>query len=307
MAAVLITGGNGFIGSHVVNALLSQHHNVTVLSRNSEPGWRLSPVANQINQITWHDNQSVEKWFNASEEKYIIHLSTFYSKSDHPEQLEEMVRVNIADPMRLLELAVASGTKGFVNTGTFFEYKPSAKPLSESSTISPVNLYARTKVGFEQILSSYSENLPSVSLKLFSPFGEKDNPKLINYLIENLLLKKPIQLSSGYQRLDFIHVQDIAQAYIQSIEHLREQASGHNAVNIGSGKASSIRNLVSTIESQLGLTGKIGWAAASDEDKLSISLADISKAKRLLGWQPKLSLSQGIQQTIQQHETPPNA
>jgi UDP-glucose 4-epimerase len=295
---ILLTGATGFLGSHILDKLVKNGYNVAILIRSISDTWRINHLLDQI-VVFDLDLASVEQVFQSYKPEYIIHLATSYSKSDSDVDLDNMRKANVLFPVKLLEVGVKFGLKGFINTGTFFEYDCSQQPIDENSPISPFNLYAQTKLDFELILRSYSEKININTFKIFSPYGEKDNNKLMPMLIQKALSKQKIQLSDGMQKLDFIYALDVANAYLKALKvmTLRKSQRSYDVYNLGSGIPISVREVVSVIEQNLGEHLNVNWGNPSTID-IPIAYANILKIKKELSWTPDCSIHQGIANTI---------
>jgi len=294
---ILLTGATGFLGSHLLEALLKNNYKVIILKRSTSDTWRIKHLLNQVKSYDV-DAQALHPIFEEQNIDYIMHLATLYRKFDNGLEIKEMIDSNVLFPTELLELAVKYKVKGFVNTGTFFEYDCSKLPVDEDAEVTPFNLYAKTKLAFESILKTYSNTLSITTLRLFSPYGEKDNNKLIPMIISKALANEKIELSDGLQKLDFIYEKDIVDAYLCTIRTMeRKQRSGYSIYNIGSGMSLSIREIVSIIEQQLEKPLNKVWGNVSKLD-IPIVFADISKAMADLEWSPQHSAQEGIEKTI---------
>ena len=116
-------------------------------------------------------------FFKENEIDFIMHLSALYIKDETIDSYKSMFEANVLYPLEIIELSSQYNVKGFINTGSFFEYDFKNHIFNESSKIKPINNYAFTKFIFEQHLNAYSEKLSSVTLKLFSPYNPNDNKK----------------------------------------------------------------------------------------------------------------------------------
>ena len=299
MKRILLTGATGFLGSHLLEAMLSRGYEVVVLKRTVSDVWRISHLLHKVN-VYDIDMVSLDEILSDNPVDIIVHLATLYKKFDHSNDVAEMVASNVSFPVELLETGVRKGVKGFINTGTFFEYDCSSLPVCEDAKISPFNFYAKTKLAFESILSTYANQLNIKTLRLFSPYGEKDNNKLIPMVIQKALSNERIEFSDGFQKLDFIYASDIVNAYLKSIEKLDSNEAGYRVYNIGSGVAISVREIVSVIEQRLGKMINKKWGAPSKVD-IPIVFADISRASKELDWIPKYSISEGIERVIEHY------
>ncbi|MGB7969623.1 MAG: NAD-dependent epimerase/dehydratase family protein, partial [Methanobacterium sp.] len=219
---VLVTGGTGFIGSHVIEHLLTNGYRVILLKRSFSKTWRIEEFKDKITCYNI-DEIELDKIFRKESITAIIHLATYYKKHHTQEDIDPMIRSNILFPVELLENARKFDVKIFINTGTFFEYAYDTLPIHENSYEKPFNFYAITKLAFENILKSYTkkEDIKSITLKIFSPYGPRDNEeKIVPLLINHTIKDKEIKLSHGLQKLDFIYVKDIAEAYISSLKNI---------------------------------------------------------------------------------------
>jgi len=295
---ILLTGATGFLGSHILDKLVENGYNVAILKRSWSDTWRINYLLDQI-KIFNLDLISLEEIFQSIKPEYVIHLATLYSKFDSDADIDNTYKSNVSFPADLLEIGVKYGLKGFINTGTFFEYDCTQQPINENNPIKPFNLYAQTKLDFELILKSYSEKININTFRIFSPYGERDNNKLIPMLIQKALSKQTIQLSDGMQKLDFIYALDVADAYIEALKVmlLKENLGSYNVYNLGSGIPISVREVVSVVEQNLGEHIDVVWGDPSTVD-IPIAYADLSKIKKELSWIPSYSIHQGIANTI---------
>ncbi len=303
MKKILLTGATGFIGSHLLEALLKSDYKIIVLKRSTSNTWRINHLLHKV-QIYNSDDCSYDEIFSINSIDTIIHLATLYRKHDDGKDADEMIQTNVTFPINLLETGLRYGIKAFFNTGTFFEYDCSKLPIDEQAKIRPFNLYAKTKIAFEKMLSSYSERLVIKTFRLFSPYGEKDNNKLIPLIIQKALQGEELNLSDGLQKLDFIYVKDIVDAYISAIKSMdkKNELNGYKVYNLGSGVGVSVREIVSIVEQQLSISINKVWGEVSTVDT-PVVIANISQASSDLSWHPKHSIHQGITKTISYYKT----
>lgn len=297
MPTVLLTGATGFIGSHLLGGLIQCGYQVLILKRSTSSLWRIKDLVGRYKSYDI-DNTGVEAPFNEHRVDVVIHLATYYEKEDSLSTLQEMKAVNLDFSTDLLNCAVSSGVKGFINTGTFFEYDCRQLPVSECSEIRPFNFYAKTKIDFESVLKKSSADLAGRTMKIFSPYGEKDNNKLLPKIIKCAIEDRLLTLSEGFQKIDLIHVSDIVSAYLACTRAiLRNSSPGYDVFNLGGGFPYSIRDIVSIVEDCAGrpLKKQYGKAATKEVD---IAYADISKARQVLNWVPEVSAVSGVKRTF---------
>lgn len=297
MKHVLLTGATGFLGSHLLEALLEQGYQVTILKRSTSDTWRIEHLLEQVRAFDI-DKTGFDEIFSRNNIKLIIHLATFYRKVDSSSDFEEMINTNITFPSLLLEAGIKAKIKGFINTGTFFEYDCSEAPVSELNKSKPFNNYAKTKLLFDTLLHTYKDLINIVTLRIFSPYGPKDNDKIIHRILKASSNGELLRLSAGFQKLDFIHCNDVVSAYIKAIDYISRSKEVSEIFNIGSGVPTSLREVVSIVEEELGFTINKEWASLSSND-LDLVFADIRKAKEYLRWKPETTVREGILKTME--------
>lgn len=298
MNAVLLTGATGFIGSHLLEALLYEGYSVVVLKRSTSDLWRINNILNRV--IVYDiDQVDLEQIFIDNKIDFVIHLATLYRKFDGGEDITDMLATNLSFPCKLIELGLRYGLKGFINTGTFFEVNCCSLPIAENAIPQPFNFYARTKLAFDTILKSYSaKQLRSVTLRIFSPYGPRDNEKLIPMLVKKAIKGEKINLSQGLQKLDFIYIDDVVQAYLSALQYCQHGEQCHQTFNVGTGNAISIREIVSIIEQILLHPIEKEWGSAA-VNEIPIAFADTSKGKEVLNWESKIPIFDGLFKTIE--------
>ena len=304
---ILLTGGTGFIGSHVLDRLIADGYEVILLKRSTSQLWR---ITNNIGKVVLYnvDEQDLEKVFQKHAIDCILHIAGHYvKKHKNIAELDELIDSNIRFPSHLLEFAAKYKVKGFINTGTFFEYKPQDAPLSERAEIEPYDYYAATKVAFESMLGYYTSHgsLKGITLKLFSPYGEKDNDKIIPLLIRSCIQNTPLSLTKGEQRLSFTYIGDIVDAYINAIKYMTNQQTQYEQFNIGSSQAHSIEDIVQTLTKmspQKKNLIKLG-AVPYGLHELMYMVCNAEKAEKLLHWKAKTELNTGLGKTMAYYQT----
>ena len=291
---ILLTGATGFLGSHMLEALVANEYKVIALKRSTSDMWRISNIKGQV---TFYDidQVSINDVFCNHKIDVIVHMATLYKKYEESSDIYEMVNANITFPLELLIQAIKHGVGGFINTGTFFEYDCSKQPVDEDAAVKTFNFYAKTKLAFETILRTYSDDLCINTFKLFSPFGERDNPKLLPLIIKKSLANQAITLSEGLHKLDFIYAKDVVNAYLKGIERMNKTSyqAEYEVFNLGSGSPLSIRDIVSIVEESIGYRVEVLWGPSSEMD-IQIVYANIDKAKQLLNWTPGNGVRKGI-------------
>lgn len=299
---ILITGGTGFIGSHLVEELINHQHQLILTSRKKSSLGRISHLLKKLILYNVDSLNCLEKIFIDNRIDLIIHLATNYIK--YPKNINEIAEMNRTDidlPARLLFLSHKYKVRSFLNTGTCFEYQLPLKLVTENSPIRAYNYYAGTKIAFEEILKSFisNDNFKAITLKLFFPFGEKDNHKVIPLIINSFIKNQTLLLTKGGQRLNFTYIKDIISSYLKAIDLLDSpKYCGYQVFNIGEKKAFSLVEIVDMIRKISQKKGKIEFGAVPyPPNQIRYASCNYSKAKRLLKWQPETDIVYGLRNT----------
>ena len=235
-----------------------------------------------------------------------IHCATKYIKSHHNSRdALDVIRTNISFPTELLEHMRHTGIRYFINTGTFFEYAPSDTPIDENHPIRPYNLYAATKQAFSNVLLYYAreQGIKAVELKLFAPYGPRDNEKLFPFLIRNFLMETPFSMSPSEQRWNFTYVSDIVDAYIQSIDYIVRMDDKLTVFNIGQSEVYSVKEVIELLQEMTKRYDLVSYTKPYPENEIFYTNCDNSKAVRRLGWSPRYDLQQGLKETYSYYST----
>lgn len=297
---VLLTGATGFIGSHLLERLLEEGYKVVALKRSFSDTWRIEKLLGQT-KFYDVDKSGLELPFKENKIDCVAHLAgTYVKKHKTVADVEGLVDNNIRFPSRICQLCVQHGVKYFINTGTFFEYDISNRPIREDDRKQPYNLYAALKLAFSELLNFYAHeyDFKTIDFKLSATFGEKDNEKLIVFLIKSLLNGAEIEMSGGEQRWNFTYVKDIVQAYIRALENF-DKIEEYESFNVGYSEAYSIREVAEKLEKIAGdKKFRIAWGAKPYiENEIFYANCDNSKVKRVLKWEPVFNIDSGLAAT----------
>jgi nucleoside-diphosphate-sugar epimerase len=296
---VLVTGGAGFIGSHILDLLVTAGYKVSILERQGGSLDRIKPHLKKIT-VCYSDQAGIEQAFKKNQIDCVIHLATCYIKNHQGESdVAAILDTNVKLPSILLEYCRQYGVKYFINTGTFFEYEQKDRPLTEEDKKIAYNLYAASKLAFEEVLKYYAESfkIKVIDFKLFAPFGDRDNEKLMAYLVKLLGAKEPTDFSGGEQKWNFTYVKDIAEAYLKALEHF-DYIKGYELINVGYDQVVSIKEVALRLEKISGKKLNIRFGAKPYiDDEIFYANCDNTKLKKLLNWEPKYSFEEGLKQT----------
>ncbi|EKD89902.1 MAG: NAD-dependent epimerase/dehydratase [uncultured bacterium] len=304
---ILITGGSGFVGSHLLKRLILTNHKIFIIKRNSSDLWRIKSIAKKINILEMKSFKDLSHIFAHEKFDLIIHLAMKYVKSDESWQdAQEINEVNITYPSILLMMADQYKTKAFINTGTCFEYNLSNNPLSETDFINPYNYYASTKVAFEDIFKFYilHGKILGLTLKLSYPYGEMDNKKVIPLIIKSIITNTPLELTYGEQKLGFTYVEDIIDAYLQAINFIaKDKLKSYEVFNIGANNTYQLKEIVGHLEKISGKKSLISFSKPYPPNEIMHISCNFEKAKKILNWFPKTDIIEGLTKTYQYYQT----
>jgi nucleoside-diphosphate-sugar epimerase len=285
---ILITGATGFLGSHLLPALIEKGYNIIILKRSFSNIWRIQNIFSQIKSYDI-DKVSIKKIFGENKIEGIIHLATDYGRKNNNDIIQ-MSKANIEMPAKLLDLGCKYGGIFFINTHTFWNSKYS--------------LYSAMKNSFIEIAKYFSANfnVKFINMKIEHMYGEKDEySKFIPFVIKNILEDKKIKVTKGEQKRDFIYVNDVADAYLKVLNNLGNLNNNFIEFEIGTGESISLRDLLSKIEEVINKKANtnIKWGAIPyKKNEIFDSKANIEKAKNILGWYPNYDISNGLKRTI---------
>lgn len=300
---VLITGVAGFIGSHLAERLISDGVDIIGLKRSATDTWRIDHILEKM-RLYDTDTCDLEEIFTENKIDCIIHLATYYTKQHSSlEEVEKMIDTNVKFPAKLCQLAVGNHVKYFINTGTFFEYALGKnEPIRECDEKSSYNFYASTKIAFSDILQFFSRDglLFSLDFKLFAPFGEKDNEKLILFLIKSLQHGTHVDFSGGEQRWNFTYVDDIVEAYVKALQKMPSLSEYYTPLNVGYDTTVTIREVAEKLEKISGKKFDIAWGVKPYiPNEIFYANCDNSHLKRILGWEQKFDIDSGLKKTFE--------
>lgn len=292
---ILVTGAAGFIGSHLVTALLSKNYNVSIIVRESTDLSSIKNIIKKINVYTFDGTEnSMLNIIIDSSPDVVCHLAGISKYKHESGDIKKMIESNILFGTYLIDAMVKNKVLNFINTGTYWQHFDGIK-------YNPSCLYAATKQSFDDILKYYieSSNLNVINLKLYDNYGPNDRRlKLFKYIDQCVINNEVIKLSPGKQLIDIIYISDLVAAYIVSIETLqRNQKFRYKEYFISSQKKISLKKLVKKYLKITGQKARIDFGAKEYRDREIMK--PFSSKKNLPGWKPKINLDDGLKKLIE--------
>lgn len=304
----LVTGGAGFIGSHLVESLLGDGHEVTVFDdfndyydpevKRGNVAAFLSPV--EVVEGDIRDAVLVERTFAGNKFDCVVHLAARAGVRPSISDPKLYFTTNIDGSFNLLDACRHHGVNHFVFASSSSVYGINKKvPFAESDSIErTISPYAATKLACEQICSNYSHlfGMRMVCLRFFTVFGPRQRPDLAISKFTHLLLEGNAieRYGDGSSARDYTYIDDIIQGVRASIDY---DGSPFEIFNLGGSQTTTLSELIEIIQDELGVTAEVIVKPDQPGD-VPRTFADVDKAKRLLGYEPKTGPRDGIRKYI---------
>jgi NAD dependent epimerase/dehydratase len=305
---VLVTGAGGFIGSHLVDALLSMKADVTAFVHyNARNDWGM--LEGRYNEKTPHlnviagdvsDALFVKKAVNGQD--IVFHLAALIGIPYSYAAFESYVNTNIKGTLNVMQACLDAGVKRVVHTSTSEVYGTALyTPIDEKHPLQGQSPYSATKIGADKISESFycSFNLPVTTIRPFNTFGPRQSARaVIPTIITQALTSDTIRLGSLAPVRDLTYVADTVQGFIQ---FAGSKKTVGNTINTGSGKGVTIGELADMIIAQVNPKARIvidDKRVRPENSEVMKLVCDNRLARDLAGWEPKVSLKEGISITI---------
>lgn len=293
MSTVLVTGGTGFIGSHCLGSLVARGLDVHAV-RGGRP-------ASDVDGVTWHtvdllDEREIAPLVDAVRPSYLLHLAWVATPGVFPSSMENFRWTEAS--LGLYRAFAEAGGRRVVTAGTSYEYDWRYGYCSEAVTpLVPDSVYGTCKKALSDLVDVFAERqgLSSAWARVFFLYGPREYPeRLVSSVILNLLAGTPAKCSHGEQIRDYLHVQDVADAFVSI---LLSEVTG--SLNIGSGAAVTLKSIVTTIGEKLERPDLVELGAIpARENDAPLVVADVERLTREVGWRPAIPLDEGLDRTI---------
>ena len=297
---VLVTGASGFIGSNLVHRLVQKGAQTGVLVRDSSDLWRLAEIKKDVGifKASLEDQPAVDLAFKEVQPELVFHCAA-YGVDPRQTDYDLAVKANIIGTMNILDAAGGTGCEKIINTGTCMEYGEKQQIIRENCEPEPVSIYGSTKAAATIIARqiAFEKGINLITLRPFGVFGEREGShKFFPHLILSILAGREVKLSPCEQYRDYCYIDNIIDGFLLA-------AQAHNVkntiLNIGSGVIHQLKTYVDLVYQLMEIDGKPLYGAVPyRKNEMWKQQPEVSKIKRLLHWNPRISLEEGIKRTI---------
>jgi len=308
METILLTGAAGFIGSSLLEKIIDRHKIVAIDDFNDfyNPQWKnqnIEPFLTHKNLTLYKTDitnlPDISQIFRNHKIDKIVHLAA--RAGVRPSLINPALyqQVNVGGTLNLLELAKQNGVAHFINASSSSVYGNQAKvPFAETDPVNePISPYAASKKSAEMFCYAYANlyNIKISCLRFFTVYGPKGRPDMAPYLFTKAILdgESIKQFGDGSSKRDYTYIDDIVAGIIKAIE----RPFAFEIFNLGNNQPVSLQEFINTIEAVSAKKAVIEQLPKQPGD-VELTYADISKARTMLDWEPKTSLSEGLSNFI---------
>lgn len=313
---ILVTGGAGYIGSHTVKEIINNGDNVIVFDNLSYGHKQAISKKAKFIKGDLNNQKLIEKILKREKIEAVLHFAGFIQVGESVKNPLKYYKNNFYNSIHLLEAMKNTSVKYLIFSSSAGVYgQPEKMPIKENDSKDPINTYGRTKLIIEYALKSYDEafGIKFIILRFFNAAGASSNSEIgedhdpethiipliiraaLGQFDEFKIFGNDYKTPDGTCVRDYIHVEDIARAHLQGLRYLR-QKNQSDIFNIGIGKGFSNQQLVDAVKKISGVDFKVSFGPRrqGDPDEL---VADSSRAREMLNWQPKYDNIESIIET----------
>lgn len=297
---IFITGGAGFIGSAISKSFLDDGNEVTIFDNFSNSSEKKISSTLKIPSVIKGDISDFKSLKKALDNfDAVIHLAAQINVEESIQFPEKTFQVNVKGTENLLQVCTQNKINNLIFASSAAVYgNPEKSPLTENSPISPISPYGESKTQMEQIIKKYSRDfsLNCISLRIFNVYGIGQTDSyagVITKFLNRIQKNQPLEIfGDGSNSRDFIALEDVVQAFVKALDNIKGKKG--NYYNIGTGKSTTIQELAEIMLSICNKNLEIKFKAAKEND-IAQSVASIDLAQRELGFNPKISLLDGLE------------
>lgn len=290
---ILVTGGSGFLGKNLCRALQNAGHKVLNLDKKS-----CDVVETVVGDIM--DQSLVEKHMAGNDA--VFHLASYIEAGESVEMPRKYIENNVLGTLVVLEAMKKFGVKKFLFSSSAAIYgEPLRIPIKEDDRTLPINPYGMTKLAMEGLVSSYvySYSMTGVALRYFNLYGPGEDhqpethaiPRFIAQIVHD---EEVTVWGDGSNKRDYIYIDDVVSAHLLALN----LSQGYHYMNLSGKNATEVRQVIALLENIIGKTAKVKNFPPRSGDPMEL-FADATKAKEMLGWEPKVEFEEGLRKTVE--------
>lgn len=283
---ILLTGAEGFVGRHLADAL--RKRNATVLPLSDERG-------NFVDVRHWDSVEAAASRLVPVDMVYHLAALMFVPLSfEHPREIYD---VNVLGTLNVLELCRIRRVSKFIFASSYVYGRPQYLPVDEGHPLQPASPYARSKVLAESLCEAYSidHGLDCLMMRFFNLYGEGQSEDFLIPSILRQLASGIVKLKDPEPRRDYLYIDDAVDAYVRAGEY---EGTGFEIFNLGFGRSYAVDDIARRVSRAWGLEVKITYEHERRREEIMDVVADITKARRLLGWHPKVDFDEGLSRYV---------
>lgn len=293
---IIVTGGSGFLGRHLLRALDKAGYQVKNIDLRDNPEF----------ETVIADVQNKQKMLEEIKDAdMVFHLASLIEAGESVEKPQKYIDYNIDGTLSVLEAMRENGIKTFIFSSSAAVYgEPVNVPIKEDDRTMPINPYGMTKLAMEALLSSYvgSHSFTGIALRYFNLYGPGEHhepethamPRFIKQIYEG---QEVTVWGSGEHKRDYIHIYDIVDAHLKAIRLAEREPEKYHYMNLSTEKPASVLDIVHAVEKAMNKKANVKHFDPRPGDPLLL-YADASKARETLGWEAKVELNDGIKEVV---------
>ena len=299
MKKLLVVGGTGFIGYHIISEAKKKGWKISSISLNKPKSKRLHKNVKYI-QVDIKNFKKLKKKLTDNFD-YIVNAGGYGKHPDFNRSGQILFNSHFKGLVNLVKIFSKKKIKKFVQIGSSAEYGSANSPQKETSKCFPKTPYALAKLSCTNFLINFNQinNFPSTTLRFFLVYGPKqDKNRILPQIIENCIKNKSFPVTKGQQLCDFCFINDAVRAVFKTF---KSKSTDGEILNIGFGKPVKIKNVVNKVRKIIG-RGKPLYGKLKYKKNTNMKVyPDITKAKKVLKWHPKVKFSKGLSLTIKSY------
>ena len=301
MSKVIVTGGSGFLGTHLCRALIQAGHQVKNIDLRPNPEV-LTVLADIRDQALMLEH--------IKDAEFVFHLAALIEAGESVKFPQKFIDTNISGTAAVLEAMRQNGIFNFAFSSSAAVYgEPQRTPIKEDDRTLPINPYGMTKLAIEGLVASYvaSYNMTGVGLRYFNLYGPEELHEPETHAIPRFIsqIERGEEVTvwgSGEHLRDFIYIADVVNAHIKCMELMERQPNQYHYFNLSTNAPAAVRDVIKMLEEIMDKRANIKNFPPRPGDPIVLT-ADASKAKEVMSWQAQVDLRTGLQNTIEYFRT----